>query len=477
MSNSTKLSARDRIATLLDDNSFVEIGSLVTKRNTDFNLQTKEAPSDGVITGYGVINGAPVYVYSQDASVLAGTIGEMHAKKIANVYDLAMKCGTPVIGLIDCAGLRLEEATDALEGLGEIMSRQALASGLIPQIAAVFGKCGGGLGISANMNDFVFATEDAKLFVNTPNAIKGNNEGKCDSTSAAFKAECGEIAYVGKDDVDVLNAVRELVSLIPSCNEDEAFAAESTDDLNRETPELASLLADGAKAAAALGDDNAFFEIKKDFGKSMVTGFIKLDGATVGVVANRTAVLGDDGKASEKFDPLLTVNGMRKAFTFVNFCDSFNIPVLTLTNAEGFCNCCLDGEKRMATAAAKLTAAFANATVPKVNLIVDKAIGSAYTVMNSKALGADMVFALEGTQVGPMKPELAAQIVAADGDKTAKADAEAMIKAQISVEAAARRGYVDNIITADSARKNLVYAFEMLYLKEEGRPDKKHGTI
>ena len=152
MSNTTKLSARDRIATLLDDNSFVEIGALVTKRNTDFNLQTKEAPSDGVITGYGVINGAPVYVYSQDASVLAGTIGEMHAKKIANVYDLAMKCGTPVIGLIDCAGLRLEEATDALEGLGEIMSRQAMASGLIPQIAAVFGKCGGGLGISANMN-------------------------------------------------------------------------------------------------------------------------------------------------------------------------------------------------------------------------------------------------------------------------------------------------------------------------------------
>ena len=168
---------------------------------------------------------------------------------------------------------------------------------------------------------------------------------------------------------------------------------------------------------------------------------------------------------------------MRKAFTFVNFCDSFNIPVLTLTNAEGFCNCCLDGEKRMATAAAKLTAAFANATVPKVNLIVDKAIGSAYTVMNSKALGADMVFALEGAQVGPMKADLAAQIVAADGDKKAKADAEETIKAQISAEAAAKRGYVDSIITAESARKNLVYAFEMLYLKEEGRPDKKHGTI
>ena len=252
MSNSTKLSARDRIATLLDDNSFVEIGALVTKRNTDFNLQTKEAPSDGVITGYGVINGAPVYVYSQDASVLAGTIGEMHAKKIANVYDLAMKCGTPVIGLIDCAGLRLEEATDALEGLGEIMSRQALASGLIPQIAAVFGKCGGGLGISANMNDFVFATEEAKLFVNTPNAIKGNNEGKCDSASAAFKAECGEIAYVGKDDVEVLNAVRELVSLIPSCNEDEAFALSDA--------ELQKLLDPGAFTGLAQQQCQRFLE-------------------------------------------------------------------------------------------------------------------------------------------------------------------------------------------------------------------------
>jgi len=477
MSNFSKLSARDRINTLLDDNSFVEIGALVTKRNTDFNLQTKAAPSDGVITGYGVINGAPVYVYAQDASVLAGTIGEMHAKKIANVYDLAMKCGTPVIGLIDCAGLRLEEATDALEGLGEIMNRQALASGFVPQIAAVFGKCGGGLSVSANMNDFVFATEEGKLFVNLPNTIKGNNDSKCDSSSAAFKAECGEIDYVGKDDVDVLNAIRELVSLIPSCNEDEAVAAESTDDLNRETPELGDVIADAAKAAAVIADDNAFFEVKKEFAKNMVTGFIKLDGATVGVVANRTALIGEDGKAAEKFDPVLTVNGMRKAFTFVNFCDSFNIPVLTLTNAEGFCNCCLDGEKRMATAAAKLTAAFANATVPKVNLITGKAIGSAYTIMNSKALGADMVFALEGAEVGPMKAELAAQIVAADGDKNAKASAEETIKAQISAEAAAKRGYVDAIITADSARKNIVYAFEMLYLKDEGRPDRKHGTI
>lgn len=476
MSNSSKLSARDRIATLLDDNSFVEIGALVTKRNTDFNLQTIDAPSDGVITGYGVINGAPVYVYSQDAAVLSGTIGEMHAKKIANIYDLAMKCGAPVIGLVDCAGLRLQEATDALEGLGDIMCHQSLASGLIPQIMAVFGTCGGGLAVSAAMCDFVFATEDAKLFVNSPNAIEGNNADKCNTASAAFKAECGEIDCVGKDDADVLNKIRELVSIIPSCNEDEAVASECTDDLNRETPELAAYIADGAKAAAAIADDGVLFEIKKDFAKRMVTGFIKLDGATVGVVANREAVLDDAGKAVEKLSAELTVDGARKAISFVNFCDAFNIPVLTLTNVDGFCNC-MCGEKKLATASAKLAAAFANATVPKVNLVMGKAIGSAYTIMNSKALGCDMVFALEGAQIGPMKADLAAQIVSAGQDAAAKASAKEIIESQLSAEAAAKRGYVDSIISADAARKNIVYAFEMLYLKDEGRPDRKHGTI
>ena len=179
MSNSSKLSARDRIFSLLDDNSFVEIGSMVTKRNTDFNLQTKEAPSDGVITGYGTVNDCPVYVYAQDASVMNGTIGEMHAKKIVKMYDLATKVGAPVIGLIDCAGLRLEEATDALEGLGELMARQAMASGVIPQIAAVFGSCGGGLSVSASMCDFIFIEKNnGKIFINTPNTVEGNNVDK-----------------------------------------------------------------------------------------------------------------------------------------------------------------------------------------------------------------------------------------------------------------------------------------------------------
>lgn len=463
MSNSSKLSARDRIFTLLDDNSFVEIGALVTKRNTDFNLQTKEAPSDGVITGFGTINDSPVYVYAQDASVMKGTIGEMHAKKIAGVYDLAMKVGAPVIGLIDCAGMRLEEATDALEGLGTVMAKQALASGVIPQIAAVFGSCGGGLSVSASMCDFVFASKDGKIFINTPNAVKGNNVDKCDTASAEFKAECGVVDYVGETEEEVLNAVRQLVSIIPPCNGEDAAESECADDLNRETPELEAVIDDGAKALAVISDDGSFFEVKKDYAKEMVTGFIKLDGMTVGAIANRAAVLDDNGKAVETLESGLTFHGALKAYNFVTFCNAFSIPVLTITNVSGY-GTCMRCEKMLSTTMAKLASAFANADVPKVNLITGKSIGAPYIVMNSKAIGADMVFALEGAQVGPMETELSAQIM--DG-----------AAAEVSAQAAAKRGYVDSIIDAASARKNLVYAFEMLYLKEEDRPAKKHMTI
>lgn len=484
MSNSAKLSAKDRIATLLDENSFVEIGALVTKRNTDFNLQTKEAPSDGVVTGYGIINGNPVYVYSQDAAVLNGSIGEMHAKKIAGIYDLAMKVGAPVIGLIDCAGMRLQEATDALEGLGEVIKRQALASGVIPQIAAVFGSCGGGLSISASMCDFVFAeANNGKIFVNTPNAVKDNNVNKCDSAAAGFKAESGMVDFVGEDEVSVLNAIRELVSIIPACNEDESELVECADDLNRLSSELAGDLDDAAAALKDISDDGFLVEVKKDFAKEMVTGFIKLNGATVGAVANRTALKDENGKVVEKFEAELKADGCKKAAGFVKFCDAFNIPVLTLTNVEGF-GTCMCQEKKVSDAAAELTYAFANATVPKVNLITKKAIGSAYICMNSKAIGADLVFALEGAEVGTMNADLAAQIIYADELKNAKNASELKAEKaaefaalQLNAAAAAKRGYVDAIITAEEARKNIVYAFEMLYLKREDRPAKKHGTV
>lgn len=484
MSSSAKLSARDRIITLLDDNSFVEIGALVTKRNTDFNLQTKEAPSDGVITGYGIINGNPVYVYSQDVSALNGTIGEMHAKKISGLYDMAMKVGAPVIGLIDCAGLRLQEATDALEGLGEIYFKQSMASGVIPQIAAIFGNCGGGLAVSASLCDFVFAEKkNGKLFINHPNAVDGNNVSKCDTASADFKAEAGSVDFVGDDEVSMLNDIRDLVSIIPSCNEDECSVADCEDDLNRLVPEISGDLDDVTAAIKDISDGGFFVETKKLYAKSMVTGFIKLNGVTVGVVANRTAVNDEKGKAVEKFDGSLTADGCYKAEKLIEFCDAFDIPVLTLTNVNGY-GSCMCQEKGLAVAAAKLTCAYANATVPKVTLITKKAMGSSYITMNSKSIGADLVFALEDSEIGTMDAKLAAQIIYEDEIKAASdSNAELTKKTEEYREqaqtaaTAAKRGYVDSIIAPETARKNLIYAFEMLYLKREDRPAKKHGTV
>ena len=233
MSTTSNVSASKRIEALLDDNSFVEIGSLVKARTTDFNMTEKETPADGVVTGYGVIDDKLVYVYSQDASVLGGSIGEMHAKKIVKLYDMAMKMGAPVIGLIDCAGLRLQEATDALNAFGEIYMKQALASGVIPQISAIFGNCGGGLAIAAGMSDFTLMSDNAHLFVNSPNALDGNYTEKCDTSSAKFQSEeTSNVDFTG-DEAEVINKIRELVAMLPANNEDDMSFEECTDDLNR----------------------------------------------------------------------------------------------------------------------------------------------------------------------------------------------------------------------------------------------------
>lgn len=476
---STTSKASQRIAALLDDNSFVEIGGLVTARATDFNLKPNETPSDGCITGYGVINGNLVYVYSQDASVLNGTIGEMHAKKITNLYDLAMKTGAPVIGLIESAGLRLQEATDALAAFGEIYLKQTMASGVIPQITAVFGTCGGGLGLFPTMTDFTFMEEkNAKLFVNAPNALDGNVITKCDSSSAKFQAEESGIVDVVADEATILEKVRELVSFLPANNEDDAsFLEDCTDDLNRVNPEIAGCVGDTSVALSILADDNNFFEVKAGYAKNMVTGFLRLDGVTVGAVANRSEICDEEGKVAEKLDAVLTAEGCEKAAEFVNFCDAFGIPVLTLTNVKGY-EATLASEKAIAKAAAKLTYAFANATVPKVDVVIGKALGTAYVVMNSKAIGADITMAWPDAQIGAMDGKLAAKIMydgqGADVINEKAAEYEALT---LNVTSAAKRGYVDQIVNAADTRKYVIGAFEMLFTKSEDRPAKKHGTV
>ncbi len=474
---STTSKASQRIEALLDANSFVEIGALVTARATDFNLKQSETPSDGVVTGYGVIDGNLVYVYSQDASVLNGSVGEMHAKKIVRLYELAIKTGAPVIGLIDSAGLRLQEAADALHAFGEIYLKQTLASGVIPQITAVFGTCGGGLGLFPTMTDFTFMEEKgAKLFVNAPNALEGNVITRCDSSGAAFQAEESGIVDVTGDEDAVLAGIRRLVGFLPSNNQ-EVAAEDCEDDLNRATPELAGCVGDTAIALSVLADGRDFLEVKAAYAKDMVTGFIRLNGATVGCVANRCEVYDGEGKLAEKMEPVLTVQGCEKAAEFISFCDSFNIPVLSLTNVKGY-EATVASEKGIARAAAKLTYAFANATVPKVNLILGKAYGTAYIAMNSKGIGADLTLAWPTAEIGSMDARLAAKIMYdGQGAEVIEAKAAEYAAQQTSAQGAARRGYVDQIVEVADTRKYIIGAFEMLCTKSEERPAKKHGTV
>ena len=477
MSNKNALSAKDRIAALVDENSFVEIGAGVTKRNTDFNMQEKSVPSDGVATGYGLIQNNPVYIYSQDASVLNGTIGEMHAKKIAHVYELAIKTGVPVIGLIDCAGVRLQEAADALAGFGQIYKVKTKASGIIPQISAVFGNCGGGVAIMAAMSDFTFMEKNnAKLFVNSPNTLAGNYTEKLDTASADFQQGAQVVDFTAEGEEEVLSGIRELVSILPGNNNDTAFSDECMDDLNRMTENFAAETADPAVALEDIGDNNFFMEVKKEFAKEMVTGFICLDGMTMGVIANRTAQFDENGKTVAKYDARLTTAGCNKAVSFIKKCDAFNIPLLTLTNAEGFATT-VEEEKTIAVAAAQLAAAFTEADVPKVNMVTGNAYGTAYICMNSKHIGADMVFALEGADIGVMDAQVAAKVMYGDDKNADIAEKAAEFAAQSGTEAAAARGYIDSVVAPGSARKQLLYAFEMLFSKSGYPISKKHGTI
>ena len=318
--------------------------------------------------------------------------------------------------------------------------------------------------------------KNAKLFVNAPNAILGNNSTKCDTATASFMAESGVVDFVEADEVSVLNSIRNLVVMLPSNNEDDASYEECTDDLNRALTSFTSKLSDTTFALKDLSDHGIFVEVKKAYAMDMVTGFIKLNGATVGAIANRNALLDEDGNVLEKYDESLSTAGCYKAEKFIKFCDAFQIPVLTLTNVSGY-SATMNDASTIAIAAAKLTYAFANATVPKVNVILEKAYGSAYITMNSKHIGADMVFALEGSIIGTMEAELAAQIMYEDNKEIQAEKAKEYKESQQSAESAAKRGYVDAIITPESVRQHVIYAFEMLFTKRESRPSKKHGTV
>ena len=463
MKNEVKGKAIDRIRTLLDSNSFVEIGKSVTARNTDFQLADTDTPADGVITGYGLINGYPVYVYSQDADVLGGSIGEMHAKKIVNLYDLAMKTGVPVVGMIDCAGIRLQESTDALHAFGMIYQKQAQASGVILQISAIFGNCGGGLAAFPTLTDFTLMEEKSQLFVNAPNAIHGNRKEVLDSASAAFQSKKAGIVDLVGNEGEIFAGIRKLVELFPSNYKDQSKTVDCLDDLNRICGNLSSDVKDGAEILTQIADQNEFIELKKEYGSDMVIGFVRFDGETIGCVVNK----------SER----ISAQGAKKAAAFVKLCDAFSVGILTITNTVGFV-AELEQEKDLASAIGAMTGAFVQASVPKVNVITGKAFGSAYVSMNSKSVGADLVYAWEDAKIGMMEADMAAKIMNPGADiEVLKEKAQEYETLQSSVDAAARRGYVDTIINPADTRKYVIGAFEMLYTKREIEIEKKHSAF
>ena len=434
MSNNS-LSARDRINALVDANSFVEIGALVVRRATDFNMDEKEVPADGVITGYGVIGEDLVFVYSQDAAAMNGAIGEMHARKIASLYQMAIKAGAPIIGLIDCAGIRIEESLDAIAGFGEIYMKKVQANGVIPQLTAILGSCGGGVAISAGLSDItVMDKAGGALFVNSPNAVDGNFKEKCDTSGAEFQAAAGNVDIVCDTERDVLNKLRELITILPA-NAGMPADSISNDDKNRTIGNLGF----GREALEAIADVNSFIELKADFGTDMAAGLMTIDGQTVGALANAES-------------GVLSSDGCRKAEQLIYFCDSFGLPVITLTNVKSYASD-IGEEKTIASRVADMTYAFASADVPRVNVIIGEAYGSSYLSMNSKHLGADLVLALDTAKVGAMDAKLAAEAVGVDEN--------AYRELQDGANGAAKRGYVDNVIPVADIRKHLIYALQM----------------
>jgi acetyl-CoA carboxylase carboxyltransferase component len=478
MNSTTRSAAGARIASLLEPGSFVEIGAAVTARSTDFNLSEKKKPSDGVITGYGMIRENLVYVFSQDSSVLNGTLGEMHAKKIERILEMAQKMGAPVVGMLDSAGMRLEEATDALNAFGQIYKAMSNLSGVVPIITMICGTCGGGMSLIPGMSDFTYMVDGkSELFLNPPNALAGNHASKCDTASATYASEkTGTVEKVASEE-EAIDRIRKLLTILPQNNMDPAYDALTEDDPNRMIADAAQCVTDPALLLPRLSDDAAYLEIRPEFGADTVTAFISLGGTTIGAIGNRAIRFQEDGTAGESFDGCMSSKGARKAAEFVRFCDAFSLPIVTLTNVEGFSASRYE-EAHNTMAIASLVAAFTTATVPKINVITGKAFGTAGLVMNSRFIGADLVYAWNSAKIGMMDAKQAAKLMFDTTDAAVlREKAKEYDALQNSVESAAARGYVDTVIEPEQTRQYLIGAIMMLYTKREFRPDKKHGTI
>jgi propionyl-CoA carboxylase beta chain len=480
-----KLTARERLHFLLDEGTFEEIGMLVTHRATDFGLDKEVYLGDGVVTGYGRINGRLVYVFSQDFTVFGGSLSETHAEKICKIMDLAMKNGAPVIGLNDSGGARIQEGVVSLGGYADIFYRNTLASGVIPQISAIMGPCAGGAVYSPAITDFIMMVENTSyMFVTGPNVVKTVTHEEVTSEelggAMTHATKSGVTHFTAANEIECLQNIRALVSYMPqNCEEDApVMPYDSTDELrpslNTIIPENPNQPYDIREVIEQVIDENSFMEVHKNFADNIVVGFARLAGRSIGIVANQPAVLAG----------VLDIHASTKAARFVRFCDSFNIPLLVFEDVPGFLPGTDQEWNAIITNGAKLLYAFCEATVPRITVITRKAYGGAYDVMNSKHIGADMNFAWPTAEIAVMGAKGAAEIIfkneiAAAEDRNAKwkeKELEYTEKFANPYQAAAR-GYVDEVILPEQTRKKLIAAFAMLENKADVLPRKKHGNI
>lgn len=482
-----KLTARERIEILLDPGSFVELNPFVEKRNTDFGLDKMDLPADGVVTGYGTVDGRPVAVFAQDFTVLGGSLGEMHGFKIAYLLDFAMKLGIPVVGLNDSGGARIQEGVDALKGYGDIFYRNTLASGVIPQISVILGPCAGGAVYSPAIGDFIVMTKNANcyMFITGPAVVKAvTGEDVTPFELGGWEAHAtksGNCHLVAENDEEALKLVRKLLSYLPLNNMEDPPRVETEDSPSRLTPEIYEILPedpgkpyDVRDIINAVVDNREFFEIHKYYAPNAVVGFARIDGRSVGIVANNPAYLAG----------CLDINSSDKIARFVRFCDSFNIPIITFVDVPGY----LPGVEQeyggIIRHGAKILYAYSEATVPMVTIIVRKAYGGAYLAMGSKHLGADIVFAYPLAEIAVMGPEGAAEIVFRKEISSAS-DPKAMREAKIkeyrekfaNPYRAAARGYIDDVIDPKLTRVKIISALRILESKREKLPPKKHGNM
>ena len=481
-----KLTARERIHFLLDDASFEEIGMMVTHRSNDFGLAEEKYLGDGVVTGYGTINGRLVYVFSQDFTVFGGSLSETHAEKICKIMDLAMKNGAPVIGLNDSGGARIQEGVVSLGGYADIFYRNVRASGVIPQLSAIMGPCAGGAVYSPAITDFILMVENnSYMFVTGPNVVKTVTHEEVTSEelggAMTHATKSGVTHFTCANGIECLNYLKQILSYVPqNCEEEPPFVpyehtgSELRKELNSIIPQNANQPYDIREVISEVTDIDSFLEVHKNFAENIVVGFARLAGRSIGIVANQPAVLAG----------VLDINASTKAARFVRFCDCFNIPLLVFEDVPGFLPGTDQEWKGIITNGAKLLYAFSEATVPRITVITRKAYGGAYDVMNSKHIGADMNYAWPSAEIAVMGAKGAAEIIfkneiAAAKDKDAKwKEKEAEYQTMFANPyRAAERGFVDEVIKPEQTREKLIKAFKMLENKADKLPKKKHGNI